>query len=1068
MLMEHETTGEPVAPPAGRKPVARRDFLALTGLTIAGAAMDGLPVMAGPFAPEDFQGAAPEDKRLRPEWLEALTARGEPTVYRGAELDKIGMPIGGIGAGQLYLGGDGRLWHWDIFNIPHGTGDAHYAHPPSPDSPLEQRFVLKVTAGGETETRALDRTGFADVTFRGQYPIGTVEYRDPRCPVAATLEAFSPFIPLNEDDSSLPATILQFTLRNTGAHAAKVALAGVLENAVCLQNRSADGVRRNAFAHGKGVHVLCASAERGAQAPLALRPDRVFESWSRPTYDGWIVEGAAFGTGPILRTAVPEYQGDVGGEDERVVNSHASAPGGDVGGKDGQVGKLTSRPFVVDRRFIRFWIGGGAHKGATCLNLIVDGKVVRSETGRDNNRMALAAFDVRDLQGREARIEIVDAERGAWGNIGVGRITFTDAPPVGGKLEELPDYGTMALALLGVAPNVGSADVGRDSLGVSAAREAAPSIGGADSRPDVFAPHDARDAAAPLCERLTGAIGREVEIAPGKAKTVVFVVAWHFPNLEIGGLGKVGRWYATKFPAARDVAQYVADNFARLSRDTRLWRDTWYDSTLPYWFLDRTLLNVSTLATSACYRFANGRFYAWEGVGCCAGTCTHVWHYAHAMARLFPALERDTRERVDFGIAFHPDTGVIGFRAEFDRSLAVDGQAGTLLRAYREHQMAPDSGFLARCWPRIKKAFDPLLALDPDGDGVLEGPQMNTLDQPWFGKVAWLSSLYAAALRAGEAMAREMGDAAFAERCRAIAERAVKSIDAQLFNGEYYQQVRDETRPKTAGSYDGCEIDQVFGDSWARQVGLPEVLPREHVKTALASLWRYNFLPDVGPFRAAHKPGRIYATAGEAGLIMCAWPKGEAARVAQGFDFYFNECMTGFEYQAAGHMLWEGMVTEGLAVTRAIHDRYHASRRNSWNEVECGDHYSRAMASYGVYVAACGLEVHGPRAHLGFAPRLGAGSFKAAFTSPEGWGTLRQSVTAGKWSASVHVAHGRLRLKTLALALPAGAPVPPRVRVMLDGKTAPATLATDVDRCTLTFASEIVIETGRQLELYLA
>ena len=43
---------------------------------------------------------------------------------------------------------------------------------------------------------------------------------------------------------------------------------------------------------------------------------------------------------------------------------------------------------------------------------------------------------------------------------------------------------------------------------------------------------------------------------------------------------------------------------------------------------------------------------------------------------------------------------------------------------------------------------------------------------------------------------------------------------------------------------------------------------------------------------------------------------------------------------------------EGLAVERMLHDRYHAARRNPWNEVECGDHYARSMASYGVFLAA--------------------------------------------------------------------------------------------------------------------
>ena len=175
------------------------------------------------------------------------------------------------------------------------------------------------------------------------------------------------------------------------------------------------------------------------------------------------------------------------------------------------------------------------------------------------------------------------------------------------------------------------------------------------------------------------------------------------------------------------------------------------------------------------------------------------------------ALERDTRERVDYGIAFDPATGVIGFRAEFDRQLAVDGQAGTILRTYREHQMSADDAFLRRNWPRIKQAFDPLFKLDGNADGLLEGAQMNTLDQAWFGKVAWLSSLYVAALRAGEAMAREMGDEAFAAKAGAIAAAGNKAIDTRLFNGEYYFQIADPSHAKTAGSYDGCEIDQVFG-----------------------------------------------------------------------------------------------------------------------------------------------------------------------------------------------------------------------------------------------------------------
>ena len=161
---------------------------------------------------------------------------------------------------------------------------------------------------------------------------------------------------------------------------------------------------------------------------LSVREDVLFDDFQKETYEGWEVTGAAFGKGPILRSQIPAYQGDVGGKGRRVVNSHASAPGAGVGEKDDQTGTLTSRPFVVQRNFIAFWIGGGRHPGKTCINLLVDGKVVRTATGHDSNQMRRESFDVREIQGKTARLEIVDNQTGSWGNIGIGEIVFTDRP----------------------------------------------------------------------------------------------------------------------------------------------------------------------------------------------------------------------------------------------------------------------------------------------------------------------------------------------------------------------------------------------------------------------------------------------------------------------------------------------------------------------------------------------------------------------------------------------------------------------------------------------------------------
>ena len=1020
----------------------RREFLALTAAAgVAGTLPGRRAAVAGPFTRADFERLVPADKKLSPEWIRSLYERGSRTVYRGGELEKIGMPIGGICSGQLYLGGDGRLWHWDIFNRLVSTGAEHYANPMKPASPIEQGFAILIRQGGQRQVRTLDHRGFGEVSFIGEYPIGYVDYRDGSLPVTVSLEAFSPFIPLNMRDSSLPVTVMRFTVKNTGSEKVEGMLAGWLENGVCVYSgKNRAGLRRNRIVRDDDLLMLQCSAEMPPDGgPKQERGDIVFDDFEKPTYEGWTVEGTAFGAGTVETGAIPAYQGDVGGQGKRVVNSHASARGTDVGQKDSHTGTLTSRPFAIERDYVHFRIGGGAHAGKTCMNLQVEGQVVLAATGANNNRMQKQSWFVRQWAGKTAQLVIVDAESGPWGNVGIDEIIFSDRPGAAlGPLNEEADFGTMGLAI--VNPQAGDAAV--------------CSVPG-ESWLDTLFVNDVQKedatAAKPFGEKLLGSLGRSFALGAGESEVVTFLVAWHFPNLVIDrGKKLTGRFYARSFASALDAAKYAASNFERLHGQTVLWHDTWYDSTLPYWFLDRTFLNASILATSTCHRFADGRFYGWEGVGCCPGTCGHVWQYANAAARLFPQLERDTRQRVDFGLALQED-GAVFFRGEFNNFPAVDGQAGVILRALREHQMTTSDEWLKSQWPQIRRAAQWLIGKDANDDGLIESNQHNTLDTDWFGPVAWLSGLYLAALRAAEEMAGAAGDEEFAGRCRAIFERGRKNLVERLFDGEYFINKPDPNHTEAINSGSGCEIDQVFGQSWAFQVGLGRILPEKETRAALQSLWRYNFTPDVGPYRRAYPPGRWYAMPGEGGLLMCTFPradwdygkaKGKGADWAAG---YFNECMNGFEYQAAGHMIWEEMVEQGLAVTRMVHDRYHAARRNPFNEVECGDHYARSMASYGVFLAACGYEYDGPKGILGFAPRLRPEDFRAAFTAAEGWGTFSQKLarpsTGGrepkKQIERIEVKYGSLALKELRFELAEGFRAD-KLRVLADNRQAPS------------------------------
>ena len=178
----------------------------------------------------------PARKKLSKKDVQRLYERGERVVYRGKELKTIGMPVGGIATGQLYLHGDGTLGLWQIFNKHIFTGyGANCYIPYSPAAPVDSGFAVVVKRGSKTMAKLLNG-GFGNVEFAGEYPIGIVRYSDKNFPVKIEMEAFSPFIPLNAKDSALPATIFHFTVENTSESEVQAFILGWLENAVCFHS----------------------------------------------------------------------------------------------------------------------------------------------------------------------------------------------------------------------------------------------------------------------------------------------------------------------------------------------------------------------------------------------------------------------------------------------------------------------------------------------------------------------------------------------------------------------------------------------------------------------------------------------------------------------------------------------------------------------------------------------------------------------------------------------------------------------------------------------------------------
>jgi uncharacterized protein (DUF608 family) len=1000
--------------------LGRRDFLTKTLGATGGLLLTRQGVMAGPFDAASFSKAIPAEKKLDPKWLASLTRRGEPRRYSGDDLKFIGMPCGGIGAGQVYLSGDGRLWRWDVFNRFIETRGESYLKPYNAETDFRQGFFLRAGEGEAAKARALHAGGFSKVEFLGEYPMASVSFADPGCPLVVSLRAFSPFIPLCEDDSSFPLTVMQYTVKNPTEKAQRATIGGFMENAVCASVNDKALGKRTARARKSGGRVSVEFGFDPVPGVTADAKDVVFPHPQREKMAGWKKENNA--------------------------------------GKE----LLVSPEFMIAKPYIRIISNGITDLEKSGVALVIDGRRVRILSSEDQKRASPGGWDVREFSGKTARLEIY-----GQGNdrVNVHEIAFSDLPPQQLPVRELGDFGTMALSLLGEG-------------GFASAKLSSPEA--------VLDGAGALNADAEAGSNLLGGVGVAFDLAPGEEKTVTFLVSWFFPNYwpRLGQLHRYPAlrrsplqraWYAGRWNSADEVAAHVAKEFERLDRETRLWAKTWYDSTLPWWFVDRTCLNISILATNTVLRLADGRIYGFEGVGCCPGTCIHVWHYAQAVGRIFPGLERQLREVVEFGVSMLP-SGMIARRA-IEGPLggdAVDGQAGTILRAYREHQMSADDAFLRRIWPKVKRAMNTLTnRFDKDRNGLMTGAQHNTLDADWHGEVPWLSGLYVAALLATAAMARELGEEGYAKECERIAEAGKQNLVKELWDAEkgYFIMKRNPKAPRAPGVYGGSHIDQVFGQQWAMQLGLPRVFPEKETRIALESIWKYNFTPDVGAFRKSYKGGRWFAAEGDGGTVMCAFPFGPPPGVNLGVNGpgggYFNECMSGFEWQVAAHMIHEGMVEKGLVLSRVIDDRYHPARRNPYNEIECGDHYARAMASHGAYVALSGYFHHGPRGEIGFAPRLTPGDFRCAFTAAEGWGTFSQKIKGGALDAELALRWGKLRLRKLSIGLPANGKLT-TVAVSLAGRQVPAILSINDGRAEIQFSEALALSKGQDLSIMLS
>jgi uncharacterized protein (DUF608 family) len=594
-----------------------------------------------------------------------------------------------------------------------------------------------------------------------------------------------------------------------------------------------------------------------------------------------------------------------------------------------------------------------------------------------------------------------------------------------------------------------------------------------------------------------GALCQQRSIPGGGSAEFTFLLAWHFPNRTPDWCGWdappgegntiIGNYYATRFKDAWEVAEYTATNLDSLESRTHTFVNALATSTLPAAVKEAASANLSTLATTTCFRTADGEFHGFEGsddhLGCCFGNCTHVWNYETATTFLFPSYARSLREAA-FGYSMD-DQGGMRFRQllpdgkERYHIAAADGQMGQIIHAYLDWKLSGDQAWLKTMWPRVKKAIE--FAWIPGGwdanrDGVLDGVQHNTYDVEFYGPNPLCGIYYLGALRAAEEMGRAAGDDASANEYRRLFEMGSRWIDAYLFRNEFYiQQIRgfraDQISPQLRSGMgsenteqpeyqvgEGCLIDQMLGQYLADIAGLGPLVSPQHVRTALESIYRYNYKRSLVDHDTVQ---RTYALNNEAAVVVCDY--GKAPRPHIPFPYY-AEAWTGLEHSTAALMFYSGMIPQGVEYVENLRARFDGVKRNPWDEAECGHHYARAMSSWSSVVALSGFHYEGDRAHVMALPKLPHDNFHCFWATGTGWGTYSlQRTQAGGVSFTIQTLAGTLPCRSCTLAATGS-----KATASLAGKKITTRLEKNEDQTRIYLAEPIQLHEGEQLEINIA
>ncbi len=443
------------------------------------------------------------------------------------------------------------------------------------------------------------------------------------------------------------------------------------------------------------------------------------------------------------------------------------------------------------------------------------------------------------------------------------------------------------------------------------------------------------------------AVCASVNLKPGEERQLRFLLTWFFPGQKDSEGNFIGHMYSNWFRTSRDVAEYVAERWPALNDGTAAWQEAIYESALPDWLKDGLVNSLYSLARNTLW-IEDGRFAHSESFVGCPITETIVCRFYGSIptAMFFPDLERNTmlqfarHQRSDGAIPFAFGQPEFLDKPYYETQKSLDSSEFVLM-AYRDYRWWNDESLLREIYPHVKKATEYARTLDTDGDGVINEVSMQYYDIWQFkGTSAYVGTIWLAALRAAEEMAKVMGDTSFADECRELFAIASQSFDEKLWNGRYYRLYND---PATGEISETCLGNQLAGQWFAYSAGLGEILPKEKILSSLKAVEKLNAATSPYGLVNGMRPDATPDTSGK---------------------YHSSSITTGETFCYAATCLYSGGPKTGMDMAKALYGNIALRLRTPWNttwnidaktgELGWGPEYYSNMCLWDLYGALTG------------------------------------------------------------------------------------------------------------------